>query len=107
MKTTWMDRKNEMDYNFCSSLTSYFRQPKPSYYCVRKLFTILNSLHIENFILDVPKLFKRDLQMVLCLILSAYPCTKFHYLVLVQSKRYINANISKTVCKYMPHSLLT
>ena len=43
--TKGIGRKNETDYNFCSSLTSYLGHPKPSFHCVRKLFTILNSLH--------------------------------------------------------------
>ena len=36
-------RKNETDYKFCSSLTSSLRHPKPSFYCLRKLLTMLNS----------------------------------------------------------------
>ena len=71
---TGIGRKNETDYKICSSFTRYLRHPKPSFHCVRKLFIILNSLLIENQIWYVPKLFKRDLQMVLRLILSAYPC---------------------------------
>ena len=40
------------------------------------LFTqaVYNSLRIGNYIRDVPKLFKIVLEMVLRLILSAYPC---------------------------------
>ena len=71
---TGIGRKNETDYNGCSSLTSYLGHPKPSFDCVRKLFTIINNFPIENYIGDVPKLFKRVLQMVLRIILSAYSC---------------------------------
>ena len=65
---TEIGRKNETDCNICNSVTSYLGHPKPSFPCVRKLFTIINILSIENQIQDVPKLFERVLQMVLCLI---------------------------------------
>ena len=45
---TGIGRKNETDYNFRSFLRRSLRHPKPSFYCVRKLFTILYSLRIEN-----------------------------------------------------------
>ena len=44
----YWDRKNETDYIFCSFLSSYLRHPKPSFHCVRKLVTILNSLCIKT-----------------------------------------------------------
>ena len=43
---TGIGRKNETDYNICS------------FYCVRKLFTVIKSLCFRNLIWDVPKLFK-------------------------------------------------
>ena len=45
LAATGKGRKNETDYNVCRSLTSYLGHPKPSFFCVRKLFTIVNSLH--------------------------------------------------------------
>ena len=46
---TRMGRKIETDYMICSFLTtSYLGHSKPSFHCVRKLFTILNSLRIGN-----------------------------------------------------------
>ena len=41
-------RKNETDYNISSTLTSYLGHPKPSFHCVRKLFTIIHILRIGN-----------------------------------------------------------
>ena len=52
-------QKDEKDYNIRGSLTSYLGHPKPSFYCARKLFTILNSLHIENQICYVPQIIKK------------------------------------------------
>ena len=47
-RTTGIGRKNETDDNIWRTLTSYLGHPKPSFYCVRKLFTIINILRIEN-----------------------------------------------------------
>ena len=48
LNNTGIGRKNETDYNFCSSLSSYLGHPKPSLHNERKLFTIINVLRIEN-----------------------------------------------------------
>ena len=57
---TGTGRKNETDYNICSTITGCLGHPKPSFHAsVRKLFTIINILRIGNYNWDVPKLFKR------------------------------------------------
>ena len=45
---TGIGRKNETDYNVCSTLTSYLGHTKPSFHYVRKLFTLINILRIWN-----------------------------------------------------------
>ena len=39
-------RKNETEFDLFTTRTSSLGHLKSSFYCVRKLFTIVNSLHI-------------------------------------------------------------
>ena len=54
-----ISRKNETDYNICSSLTSYLEHPKTSFHCVRKSCLVYNNKHLAHWKLDLrcPKLF--------------------------------------------------
>ena len=51
---TGIGRKNETDYNICNSLTSYWGHLRSGFYCIPKLFTIINSLGIQWKLDSVP-----------------------------------------------------